>query len=149
MANKANLEESLQTFLSATGVVRGEAVKLGRTAKSSMSEPSAEQRARLLADLSEARAGSRMILWLWVALIVAVFLLSAAFAVYQRDDVRTLTVSVLGGTGIMAFLLKQVWSVHTKLVSTQLFLALLPNLPPEQWVKSSVVLLDEVLKAPH
>ena len=34
-----------------------------------------------------------------------------------------------------------------KLVSTQVLLALLPNLSPEQWVKVSIDLLGEILKA--
>ena len=56
--------------------------------------------------------------------------------------------AILGGSGVNAFLLAQVRSVHAKLVSTQILLALLPNLPPQEWVKESVVLMDELLKAP-
>lgn len=142
------LERSLSSFISAAGASRGGVVKLGRAAKPDVAEPTAEQRKKLLEDLASAGIGSRAIVWLWVALILGVFALSAGFAIYQRDDIKFVAASILGGSGVMAFLFAQVRSVHTKLVSTQILLALLPNLPPEQWVRAAIILMDEVLKAP-
>jgi len=146
MANENSLERSLSTFVEATGVRSDGVIRMGSGSRSKIAEPSAEQRNRLLADLARAGAGSRTIVWVWVALIVALFALAAGFAIYHRDEVRIVAGSILGGSGIMVVLLTQVRSVHKKLVATQILLALLPNLPPEQWVKSAMVLLNEILK---
>ncbi len=149
MPPENSLERSLASFISAAGASRGGVVKLGPAARPAPAEPTPEQRKQLLADLAAAGAGSRAIVWLWAALIVAVFALAAGFAIYQRDDIKFVAASILGGSGIVAMLFTQLRSVHTKLVSTQILLALLPNLPPQEWAKAAIVLMDEVLKAPR
>jgi hypothetical protein len=149
MYSRISLEGALSSFIADVGASRGGVVKLGGAAAPGVAaESQPAQREQLLADLELAGRGSRMIVWLWVALIGAIFALSAGFAVYHRDNIGFVAASLLGGSGIMAFLLAQVRSVHTKLVSTQLLLALLPNLPPAQWVKVAIVLMDEIVKAP-
>lgn len=148
MLAKTTLENSLASFIGAVGASRSGIVKLGPRASGDIAEPTAEQRSKLLADLALAGTGSRAIVWLWGALIVVIFVIAIGFAIYHREDMKFVAVAILGGSGVNAFLLAQVRSVHAKLVSTQILLALLPNLPPQEWVKASVVLMDELLKAP-
>jgi hypothetical protein len=111
-------------------------------------EPSPQQRQALLSSLEAAGRSSRMLIWLWVALIIGVFVLIVGLTVYHRDDVGFVAGAILGGTGAMAALLQQVRGVHTRLVSTQLLLSLLPTLAPAQWRTAVQSLLEEVLNKP-
>lgn len=142
------LVTALSSFIAATGARRGGLVKLGAGAPAAEPVPTPEQRAALLAGLAAAGRSSRAIVGLWVALILMSFGLAMGLAIYHRDDLAFVAGAVLGGSGVMAALLAQVRRLHTRQVSTQILLALLPNLPPQAWVKAATALLDEVVKAP-
>lgn len=111
-------------------------------------EPSEQQRAALLNSLEAVGRSSRMLIWLWVALIIGVFVLIVGLTVYHRDKLAFVAGAILGGSGAMAALLQQVRGVHTRLVSTQLLLSLLPTLAPAQWRTAVQSLLEEVLNKP-
>lgn len=147
MRTRHSLEEYLSAFVAEAGGERGEIVKLGRK-PSPVGNPTMDQRERLLAGLEKVEKGSAAIFWLWAGMIVAAFVISVGLSIFHRENIGFVTASLVGGTGIIAFLFSQVRSVHGKFVSTQILLAVLPNLPPEEWVKVSHVLLDEVFKVP-
>ena len=81
-----------------------------------------------------------------IIIIIGVFVLAAGLAIYHSNDLRFLSVSILGGSGIMALLLRQMRELHTRQLSTQILIALLPNLPPEQWIKVVTTFQQEILQ---
>lgn len=142
------LNNLLSTFLNEVGVQRAGVIKFGPKADAKpATEPSAAQRHKLLEGLALAGRGSRSIIWVWVALIVSLFTLVAGFAVYHHDNIAFVTTAILSGSGAMSILLQQIRSVQLRLLSTQVLLALLPNLAPTEWSRVVQSLLEEVLDA--
>jgi hypothetical protein len=145
MVNKTTVQVALTHFLDASGVDLDAPIKFGPKIKV---EPgiTQQQRQRLLDDLTKAQQGSRTIIWLWVALIIGIFAIAAGFAVYYRHDQKFVAGSILGGSGIMVVLLHQVRRLHVNQLSSQILLALLPNLPPEHWIKVAMIFAQEIIK---
>lgn len=108
----------------------------------------AKAREQLVSDLKAAADGSSQILSLWAGMIVAVFVLAAGIAVYNRANTVFVGGAILGGTGCMAFLLHQLRDVHSKMVATRILLALIPNLPPEELIKVARTMQEELARAP-
>ena len=96
MYSRNSLEGALSSFISGAGASRGGVVKLWRAAAPGDADSLPVQREQLLADLALAGLGSRTIVWLWLALITAIFALSAGFAVYHRDNIGFVAASLLG-----------------------------------------------------
>jgi hypothetical protein len=148
MQSEPALNNLLSAFLDEIGVQRVGVIKFGpKPDTAPAAEPSPAQRRKLLEGLALAGRGSRSIIWLWVALIIGLFMLVAGFAVYHHDNTAFVTAAILGGSGAMSILLKQMRSVHLRMVSTQVLLTLLPNLAPAEWSKVVQSLLEEVLNA--
>lgn len=149
MAKNDTLESALLAFVSAAGITLGGPIKLGSKPKSEATETTAKNRQDLLDSLTGVRAKSRWVVWVMVFLVLAAFTVFVSFAIYHRDNISFVAGSILGGSGILALLFRQIHSAHARLVSSETLLALLPNLPPAQWVKISVVLASEVFKVAH
>lgn len=132
----------------APATIRGGPEEKAGAASAPSNEPNLAQRQALLSSLEAVGRSSRLLIWLWVGLIIGVFVLIVSLTVYHRDNLGFVAGSILGGSGAMAALLQQVRGVHTRLVSTQLLLSLLPTLAPAQWRTAVQSLLDEVLNKP-
>lgn len=146
MFRNPKLEDALSTFLDSTGVDRGGLARLGPASKPPPPTPAAMQ--LLLANLEVASRQSRLMVWMRVGLIFGIFILAAGFAVYYRNNATFVAGAILGGSGVMAFLLQQMQGAHAGIVSTQILIALLPSVPSEEWAKYVGILMDEVLKTP-
>jgi len=139
------LDDVLADFMKNSGQGSGVPIHLGAAPAR---EPSVAERRALLDMLRSTVASARQVVWMWLAAIIATFVLAAGFAIYHRDNITFVSTMILGGSGVLALLLQQVRSVHARMVSSEALLALLPNLPPAEWAKMAKAILEEVLKAP-
>lgn len=152
-ASEVRLSSVLEGFLEEMGVPRGDVV-LGPATSGTLSEgkppparrrpaPSAAQRDAMLKRLESVAQRARHVLWLWAAATVVVLLLAVGMAIYHRDNTTFVGASMLGGSGALMAILSQARAIHSRLVATEVLLVMLPNLPPDEWVRVAVAMLEE------
>lgn len=135
--------EVLNDFLHDAGI---ESKGPARAGQSQVRKLDPTQREKLRLALLEQASSSNRWMMVWTAVAILIVILDAIIAIRFSGDQKILLAVVGGGTGAFFLVLNMMKSAISSHNAGQTLLAILPNLPPEEWTTIAKVMVTEVLK---
>ena len=117
-----------------------------RAGQSQVRKVDASRRDELRLALSEQATKSNCWMMVWTGVAIAIVFLDAVIAIRFSGHEKILIAVVGGGAGAFIYVLNLMRRAISSHNAGQTLLAILPNLPPEEWTTVAKVMTTEVLK---